>query len=147
MDEGNLGTIQRTLLGLGLKDIAVIRPAADVFEPHVVRAAMGAVFSLRVKQYDSFEEYRREYPDHALYPFMLDGSMLLEDAVRQRKALYALVFGNEGSGLPPEFSKHSSQRGDRLAESVHRRGHWRVCLCACAGKRRVKPCTKPFRNS
>ena len=105
MDEGNLGTIQRTLLGLGLKDIAVIRPAADVFEPHVVRAAMGAVFSLRVKQYDSFEEYRREYPDHALYPFMLDGSMLLEEAVRQRKALYALVFGNEGSGLPPEFSK------------------------------------------
>ena len=31
--------------------------------------------------------------------------MLLEDAVRQRKALYALVFGNEGSGLPSEFSK------------------------------------------
>ena len=88
MDEGNLGTIQRTLLGLGLKDIAVIRPAADVFEPHVVRAAMGAVFSLRVKQYDSFE-----------------GSMLLEDAVRQRKTPYALIFGNEGSGLPPEFSK------------------------------------------
>ena len=105
MDEGNLGTIQRTLLGLGLKDIAVIRPAADVFEPHVVRATMGAVFSLRVKQYDSFEEYRREYPDHALYPFMLDSSMLLEDAVRQRKAPYALIFGNEGSGLPSEFSK------------------------------------------
>ena len=104
LDEGNLGTIQRTLLGLELKDIAVIRPAADVFEPHVVRAAMGAVFSLRVKQYDSFEDYRREYPDHALYPFMLDGSMLLEEAVRQRKTPYALVFGNEGSGLPPEFS-------------------------------------------
>ena len=105
MDEGNLGTIQRTLLGLGLKDIAVIRPAADVFEPHVVRAAMGAVFSLRVKQYDSFEDYRREYPNHALYPFMLDGSVLLEDAVRQRKTPYALIFGNEGSGLPSEFSK------------------------------------------
>ena len=105
MDEGNLGTIQRTLLGLGLKDIAVIRPAADGFEPHVVRAAMGAVFSLRVKQYDSFEDYRREYPNHALYPFMLDGSVLLEDAVRQRKTPYALIFGNEGSGLPSEFSK------------------------------------------
>ena len=105
MDEGNLGTIQRTLLGLGLKDIAVIRPAADVFEPHVVRATMGAVFSLRVKQYDSFEDYRLEYPNHALYPFMLDGSVLLEDAVRQRKTPYALIFGNEGSGLPSEFSK------------------------------------------
>ncbi len=73
--------------------------------PHVVRAAMGAVFSLRVKQYDSFEDYRREYPNHALYPFMLDGSMLLEDAVRQRKTPFALIFGNEGSGLPSEFSK------------------------------------------
>ena len=40
MDEGNLGTIQRTLLGLGILDIAVIRPAADVFDPKVVRATM-----------------------------------------------------------------------------------------------------------
>lgn len=104
MDEGNLGTIQRTLLGLGIEDIAIIRPAADVFAPHVVRATMGAVFSLRVKQYDRFESYRLEHPGHALYPFMLDGSVLLEDAVRCARMPYALVFGNEGSGLPQEFA-------------------------------------------
>jgi TrmH family RNA methyltransferase len=105
MDEGNLGTIQRTLLGLGLKDIAVIRPAADAFDPRVVRATMGALFSLRLKQYDSFEAYRQEYPDHRLYPFMLDGSVMLEEAVAQVQRPYALVFGNEGSGLPPEFAQ------------------------------------------
>jgi len=105
MDEGNLGTIQRTLLGLGLKDIAIIRPAADVFEPHVVRATMGAVFSLRVKQYDSFEDYRAEFPAHHLYPFMLDGSSQLPDVLGDVKNPYALIFGNEGSGLPAEFSK------------------------------------------
>lgn len=105
MDEGNLGTIQRTLLGLGLKDIAVIRPAADAFDPHVVRATMGALFSLRLKQYDSFEVYRQEYPAHRLYPFMLDGSVMLEEAVGQVQKPYALVFGNEGSGLPPEFAE------------------------------------------
>ena len=104
MDEGNLGTIQRTLLGLGFKELAIIRPAADVFEPKVVRAAMGAVFSLRVKQYDSFEMYRAEFPRHALYPFMLDGAALLEDAVKAVQKPYALVFGNEGSGLPPAFA-------------------------------------------
>ncbi len=104
MDEGNLGTIQRTLLGLGIEDLAIIRPAADVFDPHVVRATMGAIFSLRVKQYDSFEGYRREHAGHALYPFMLDGSVLLEDAARRVRTPYALVFGNEGSGLPPEFA-------------------------------------------
>lgn len=105
MDEGNLGTIQRTLLGLGILDIAIIRPAADVFDPKVVRATMGAVFSLRVKQYENFESYRAEHPAHALYPFMLDGSVMLEDACRAVRTPYALVFGNEGSGLPPEFSR------------------------------------------
>ena len=105
MDEGNLGTIQRTLLGLGIRDIAVIRPAADVFDPHVVRATMGAVFSLRVKQYEDFSLYRMEHPGHSLYPFMLDGSVLLEEAASRVQRPYALVFGNEGSGLPPEFAQ------------------------------------------
>ena len=104
MDEGNLGTIQRALLGLGIVDLAVIRPAADPFHPRVVRATMGAVFSLRLKQYDSFEAYRAEHPAHALYPFMLDGSSLLEEVCRDVRTPYALVFGNEGSGLPPEFA-------------------------------------------
>ena len=105
MDEGNLGTIQRTLLGLGVEDIAVIRPAADVFDPKVVRATMGAVFSLRVKYYEDFSLYRMEQPNHALYPFMLDGSIMLEEAVANVQQPYALVFGNEGSGLPAEFAE------------------------------------------
>ncbi|HNW86663.1 MAG TPA: TrmH family RNA methyltransferase [Candidatus Limiplasma sp.] len=106
MDEGNLGTILRTMLGFGLLDIAVIRPAADPFDPKVVRAAMGAIFSLRLKQYDSFDAYRAEYPGHALYPFMLDGSVRLEAAVQAVREPFALIFGNEGSGLPPEFATY-----------------------------------------
>ena len=105
MDEGNLGTIQRTLLGLGVEDIAVIRPAADVFDPKVVRATMGAVFSLRVKYYEDFSLYRMEHPGHALYPFMLDGSVMLEEAVANVQYPWTLVFGNEGSGLPAEFAE------------------------------------------
>ena len=92
------------MLGFGLRDIAIIRPAADVFDPHVVRASMGALFSLRVAQFDSFEAYRALFPAHKLYPFMLDGSVLLADAVRNVQTPYALVFGNEGSGLPPAFA-------------------------------------------
>lgn len=104
MDEGNLGTVLRTMLGFGLKDIAIIRPAADVFEPRVVRASMGALFSLRVAQFDSFDVYRALHPAHSLYPFMLDGAVLLGEAVRAVCTPYALVFGNEGSGLPPAFA-------------------------------------------
>lgn len=104
MDQGNLGTIQRTLLGLGIVDIAVIRPAADVFDPHVVRSSMGAIFSLRVKTFESFESYRAQFPAHGLYPFMLDGAVMLENAASKAKAPYSLIFGNEGSGLPAEFA-------------------------------------------
>ncbi len=104
MDEGNLGTIQRTLLGFGLRDIAIIRPAADVFDPKVVRASMGALFALRVAQFDSFDSYRAAHPAHTLYPFMLDGARLLGEVAAQAQAPFALVFGNEGSGLPPHFA-------------------------------------------
>mgnify|MGYP001468148265 FL=1 len=104
MDEGNLGTIQRAMLGFGLKDLAIIRPAADPFDPKVVRAAMGALFSLRVKQYDDFESYRAAYPAHQLYPFMLDGATELRQAASAKRTPYALVFGNEGAGLPAAFA-------------------------------------------
>ena len=104
-DKGNLGTMLRTALGFGYTDIAIIRPAADAFDPHVVRASMGAIFGLNVRYYDDFESYRSEFPDHALYPFMLDASVPLGEGVRMKKEPFALIMGNEGSGLPAEFAQ------------------------------------------
>ena len=102
-DSGNVGTILRTSLGFGMEDIALIRPCADVFDPRTVRASMGSLFRLRVRVYDSFEEYRAEFPDRQLYPFMLDASVPLRE-IREVPPVYSLVFGNEGSGLPTEFA-------------------------------------------
>lgn len=104
-DSGNLGTILRTLLGFGLRDIAIIRPAVDAFDPHALRSSMGALFFHRIRYFDSFEEYRALYPDHMLYPFMLDGAIELDAACAARREPYALIFGNEASGLPHEFSQ------------------------------------------
>lgn len=103
-DGGNLGTILRAALGFGFRDIAIIRPATDVYDPKVVRASMGALFSLRVTEYDSFKAYHLEFPRHAAYPFMLDGSTLLDETAKEPKRPCALIFGNEGAGLPAEFS-------------------------------------------
>lgn len=104
-DAGNLGTILRTAVGFGFTNLAIIRPGADPFDPKVVRASMGALFSMEAALYDSFEEYRAAYPGHALYPFMLDGSAPLSHAARDPQAPFSLVFGNEGSGLPPSFAQ------------------------------------------
>ena len=104
-DQGNLGTILRTALGFGYHDVSIIRPAADVYDPKVVRASMGAIFSLRVTEYDDFDVYRQEFPNHAAYPFMLDSSVQMDDAAAKAARPCALIFGNEGSGLPPEFQQ------------------------------------------
>ena len=102
-DQGNLGTILRTALGFGYHDIAIIRPAADAYDPKVVRASMGALFSLRVTEYGDFSDYWRQFGTRMAYPFMLDGSVQMDDAAKDASHPCALIFGNEGSGLPPEF--------------------------------------------
>jgi len=104
-DMGNVGTILRTLLGLGIRDCAMIEPCADLFHPKCVRASMGAIFSMRVKRYTSFEKYRNEYPEHACFPFMLDSSAELNEVKAPQDRPFALLFGNEARGLDPEFAK------------------------------------------
>ncbi|MBR6029908.1 MAG: TrmH family RNA methyltransferase [Clostridia bacterium] len=104
-DCGNVGTILRTALGFGFTDIALIRPCADAFDPRTVRACMGSLFQLRLRVFDRFEDYRAAHPAHALYPFMLTASVPLETALsRPVGKPFALVFGNEGSGLPDSFA-------------------------------------------
>ena len=103
-DAGNLGTIMRTALGFGFLNLAIIRPAADTDDPKTVRASMGAAFSLRIRHFDSFMQYRELYPDEQLFPFMLTGSVSLEQAAGLYRPGSAVILGNEGSGLPEEFS-------------------------------------------
>ena len=125
-DCGNVGTILRTALGFGVEDIALIRPCVDVFDPRVVRASMGSIFQLRIHTYPDFAAYEADHPERALYPFMLDGSRSLPDVLAgDVPERWSLVFGNEGSGLPPEFAQMgqpvripSNERIDSLNLSI-----------------------------
>ncbi|MDR1569040.1 MAG: TrmH family RNA methyltransferase [Oscillospiraceae bacterium] len=101
-DYGNLGTILRSLAGFGFNDLAIFEPAADVFDPRVVRASMGAIFAMRIQSFRDYAAYRAVYPDHAIFPFMLGASRELPELSCVRSP-YALIFGNEGEGLPESF--------------------------------------------
>ena len=104
MDMGNLGTVMRTLAGLNITDLAVIATAADIFHPKTVRASMGALFHINCALFGTFEAYRAAFPAHACYPFMLGGEALPRVLAREQAPLFALVFGNEARGLPPEYA-------------------------------------------
>ncbi len=103
-DMGNLGTILRTLTAFGIFDVALIQPAADIFDPKTVRASMGAVFRMRFEYFNSFEEYQSNCnKNRKFYPFMLGGSNLEKAEMPVGNENYTLVFGNESRGLPNAF--------------------------------------------
>ncbi len=102
---GNLGTIIRTLLGFGFRNLAIIEPAADIFHPEVVRASMGAFFQLSFARFTDFEEYRKFYPRN-FYPLMTDGSVPLPEAKFEPN--FGLVFGPENTGLPENYHHYGT---------------------------------------
>lgn len=99
-DMGNLGTIMRTMLGFGVRDLALVRPAADIFDPRVVRSSMGALFGISFSYFDTWESYAGHFL-RTYYPFMTGGTLMLPEARFERP--YTLVFGSEPAGLPEEF--------------------------------------------
>lgn len=103
-DMGNLGTIIRSMLAFGCKDLVLIGNVADIYNPKVIRSSMGAFFKIRFTHYDTIEKYMEEF-DNKLYMFMLSNDM--KDSIFNKKLAspYSLVFGNEGAGLPNEFEK------------------------------------------
>jgi len=98
---GNVGTIIRTMLGFGYKNLAIVEPAVDVFDPMVIRSTMGALFRINFEYFKSWEEYIDKYPNRNVYPFLLEGSREIREV--EFKEPISLVFGNEGKGLPERF--------------------------------------------
>lgn len=101
-DLGNLGTIMRTQLGFNCRNLALIQPAADIFHPKAIRAAMGAVFQINFAYFETIEAYQQTY-EHHLYPFMTNGERLLANANFQQP--FTLIFGTEASGLPDKYRR------------------------------------------
>lgn len=102
-DKGNLGTIIRSALAFGITDIAIIKPAVDIFDPKVVRASMGAIFGMRFAYFSTFADYQKTFVRN-YYPFILDDSAtsLLDTRF---EAPYSLVFGSESEGLNSTYKK------------------------------------------
>ena len=103
-DMGNLGTIIRSCVGFGITNLALIEPAVDIFHPKVIRASMGAFFRVKFEYFSCFEQYNQEYGnERESYPFMLNGKYRLETLKHPKNKPFALIFGNEASGLEASY--------------------------------------------
>ena len=84
-----------------VKDLAIIKPGVDIFDPLVIRSTMGALFNIRFEYFDTIEEYMRRFPNQNLYTFMLKGSKNIKDV--QFVKPFSIIQGNESTGLDDKY--------------------------------------------
>jgi RNA methyltransferase, TrmH family len=106
-DPGNVGTILRTAQAFGVSATVALPGTVDLFNPKVVRSAMGALFShvaFHATTGDTLEFLRkRAIP---VWATSATGEPL--DAPRGDSAV-AIVVGNEGSGVSSEILNAASR--------------------------------------
>lgn len=75
-DYGELGTIFRSAVSFNFENIVLINSSIDYFNPRVIRASMGSIFHLNIKEYKTFEDYFKDYK-YNQYPFCGNGTIEL----------------------------------------------------------------------
>lgn len=98
---GNIGTVIRTMLGFGVKNLGIIKPAVDIFDPKVIRSTMGAIFQINFEYFNSIDEYIDKNNGNNLYPFMLDGGKDIRGV--EFKEPFTMIQGKESTGLPDSY--------------------------------------------
>ncbi len=92
-DPGNIGTLLRSALAFSFHTVVLDR-CADPYSPKVLRATQGAIFRLNVVPL-SLEEFKENAKDHTL---IATAPSKKGRPIRPAPP-YALMLGNEGSGL------------------------------------------------
>ena len=98
---GNLGTIIRLADWFGIEDVICSKECADIFNPKVVQATMGALLRVRVHYVDNLSEVLRSAAelDLPIYGTLLDGNNIYSEKLATHGII---VMGNEGRGVSEE---------------------------------------------
>lgn len=128
-DPGNLGSILRTAVAAGIRHVFVSRSSVFAWAPKVVRAGMGAHFSLSIFQDLDLAEFVRAFRGTVVATEPRAGASLYD---LDLKGPVAWVFGNEGAGLSQEVSRAATHRA-RIpmpgpAESLNVAATAAICL-------------------
>ena len=107
-DPGNMGTILRIADWFGIYDVVCSIDTADVFNPKVVQATMGAIARVRV-HYLNLEQFCEEYKSsgNQVYGTFLEGDNIYTSHLEKKGVI---IIGNEGNGIRPEIEKIVSQK-------------------------------------
>ena len=109
-DPGNLGTILRTALAAGVRQVCLTKGTVDLYNAKVLRSTMGAIFSLTILIDLDVQEIISYCGSRALRLVTadLDGEVIYGS--ERLNLPLALVVGNEGNGPSKPFYDLAQQR-------------------------------------
>ncbi|TAJ14933.1 RNA methyltransferase [Marinilabiliaceae bacterium JC017] len=108
-DPGNLGTILRLADWFGIKNIICSPNTADLYNPKVIQASMGAIARVNAHYtpLTPFLESINKMGDLPVYGTFLEGRTIYNEELSTKGLI---VLGNEGKGISNEISSYISHK-------------------------------------
>jgi len=101
-DPGNLGTIIRTADSAGASGVIVTGISVDLFDPKVIRATMGSIFSLPVVQIKEIRELKNWLSQNNIKTIATSPGAKSYYFDLEYNQPVAIILGNEAEGLDAE---------------------------------------------
>ncbi|MCL2521534.1 MAG: RNA methyltransferase [Erysipelotrichales bacterium] len=102
-DPGNVGSLIRSAIGFGFKQVLLSPGCADLYNSKTIRASQGAIFQAGTKVSD----LKKEIADYKNQGYRIIGTALKDGrplkSYEQNNEKIFLLLGNEGSGLPEDI--------------------------------------------
>ena len=108
-DPGNVGTVIRSAVAFGFDRLVFSSDSADVYNSRTVRAAMGALFKIKIDfviDFSSAVVAAMEQGKRVFCAELRPGAKSVDDMDIASNDCF--VIGNEGHGIPAEISKIST---------------------------------------
>lgn len=106
-DAGNMGTIIRTAVSFGVKNIVCTKGCVDIYSPKVVRSTMGAIEKVKIficdnNELETLSAILKKY-GYIVCGTDLKATKYLNERKANNKTVY--VLGNEANGISDEIKE------------------------------------------
>ncbi len=106
-DPGNMGTIIRIADWFGIKKIVCSKESADVYNPKVVQASMGALSRIQIHYTELVPWLSQQDATTPIYGTLLNGEDIYSQELSQKGII---IIGNESKGINPMVQNMLSHR-------------------------------------
>ncbi|RAK06682.1 TrmH family RNA methyltransferase [Halanaerobium saccharolyticum] len=111
-DPGNMGTMIRTAVAAGFDGIIALKGSVDIYNQKVIRATMGGIFSIAIRQKlsqkDFLEEIKNEAAEYELLAADIEAEEYHFEHQYQDKLI--LMIGNEANGLDQQLLESATAK-------------------------------------